>query len=281
MRKILLNCQYKLKNLMVSAVLAVTFLGCDAINESDLPISLGGLSDSEIVEGLVEALNIGISSSVDDASKNGYLENQLIRIALPSDIQQLRNDISTKSIPVFGVNVKLNTVYQAYLLANPNIQNDLFDDLITAMNLGAQQAAPEAANIFVNALTNMTFTDALGILQGSDTAATHFFRNNTTQGLFNAFNPILKNELDDTRANTIYQSVVSFVDYQYLGVRVGDVIQVGNLSPSIDAFATNKAINGLFTLIGNQERNIREQPLSFNSIIEKVFNSDEAKSGRE
>lgn len=246
------------------------FFSCDELDN--------GLTNGEIVAGLKEALNVGLDNSVANASSvDGYLKNEIIKILLPPEVKSLQNTIETGSINLGFTSVSYSKILDAYVALNPNINSDPFEELIVAMNRGAEKAADKALPIFGDAIVSMSFDDALGILQGSDTSATHYFYNKTNQSLFTAFQPDVKSALDQTEANAIYTSIVGFLNYEYLGLyKVSDFINV-SLPETIDGYATEKAIDGLFYLIGNEETKIRQDPYAWGSnIIEKVFGSPEA-----
>lgn len=263
-----------MKNLVVGILLIYGVTSCDLFEGATGP---GPLTDAEIVNGLTEALSIGIDSSVFSASSvDGYLKNEVIKILLPDEVVDLQSKIKTES--VLGGTIPLATIYDLYISVE-NDGNDLFDDLITGMNRGAESAAKKALPIFGNALANMTFSDALSILEGGETAATDFFFAQTNGALFTAFNPEMKSALDATGANQIYTSTVGFLNYEYstaggfVTLTPNEFISV-DLPASIDEYATNKAINGLFHLIGEEEKKIRLNPFAWaSSIIERVFGS--------
>lgn len=245
------------------------FISCDLLEEAS-----SALTEAEVTEGLKEALGIGLDNSVLSASSaDGYLKNEVIKILLPSEVLELQSKIETEMIAGF---VPLKTVYTAYI-ALENNGNDLFDELAVAMNRGAEKAADKALPIFGNAITSMSISDAFGILNGDETAATEFFYQTTNQSLFEAFNPDVKSALDDTGANQLFTKTAAFLNFDY-NVGIGtvspsDVLNV-NLPNSIDEYATNKAIDGLFHLVGEEEKKIREDPFAWgSSIIEKVFGS--------
>jgi hypothetical protein len=130
----------------------------------------------------------------------------------------------------------------------------------------------------------MSFTDALGILQGGETSATDYFYTDTNVALYDAFQPDVKSALDQTKANAIYESVVRFLNYEYSvsGLTTIKVSQYINLElpATIDGYATEKAIDGLFFYIGGEEKKIRDDPYAWgNNLIEKVFGSAEAQGG--
>ena len=225
------------------------------------------LTDDEVVLGLKEALSIGLDNSVISASSvDGYLKNEFIKILLPDEVVSLQNTIQSDAI--------LSAAYSAYINIE-NDGNDIFDELITTMNRGAESAADEALPIFGAAITSLSFTDALDILNGNETAATDYFYTETNTSLFTAFNPEIKSALDASGANQAYTTAANFLNYEYnVGITTISVASLINqeLPSSIDEYATNKAIDGLFYLVGEEEKKIREDPFSWgSSIIERVF----------
>lgn len=251
-------------NLITLLFVTSLFISCEFLEEAST-----GLTDSEIVEGLKEALDLGLENSITSASSlDGYLGNELIKVLLPDEVVDFQNQIEDNTI--------LSTAYAAYILIE-NDNNDLFSDLVTAMNRGAEQAATKASPIFKDAILEMTFDDAKGILEGgNDQAATEFFQTNTSDALVTAFSPDVKEALDDTNASALYETIVGFLNYEI--IFVGSVSSVLGTNPDLPAtleeYATTKAVDGLFVLVGQEEEKIREDPFAWgNSIIEKVFGS--------
>ena len=126
--------------------------------------------------------------------------------------------------------------------------DDLIDAFIVSLNRAAEDAADEAKPIFIDAITNITFDDAMNILNGSDTAATGYLRVNTFNGLYDAFKPDIQNSLENVGAQQIW----------------GDVIDLYNSIPftedvntDLADYTTNKGLDGLFILVGQEEMKIR------------------------
>lgn len=271
-------------------VLVLMLLGCELLEDS---IDTG-LTDSEIVSGLKEALNAGVDTSVVSASAaGGYLKNEVIKILLPDEVKTLQNTIETGSFELnvagYDLNIEYRQIYATYRAFNPNVPEDLFDSLIIAMNQGAESAATKAGPIFGSAITGMSVQDGLAILQGGDTAATHYFEQTTRTNLIDAFSPEVENALNQTKANTLYEQVAGFVNYSYevkdpifgttlQTIAVRDYLNEGkDIPPTLTEYATNKAADGLFHLIGEEEKKIRADPFKWASdIIRKVFGSEEA-----
>lgn len=271
------------------AVICLTLglTSCDLLQQvaKALPVPL---TSEEIVSGLKKALEVGTGNSVVSASGlDGYYKNEVIKILLPEDVKKLQNAINTKHLSYKGVNIiSTKEVYNLYVKANGG--KDLFQELSLAMNRGAEKAATKAKPIFVDAIVGMSVTDGLNILQGNSTAATQYFQGKTQTSLVNAFQPELKTALDQTKANAIYGDIKGFLDYKYsykvpilgsVSLGVNDFIKM-DMPESIEGYATEKAVDGLFYLVGEEEKKIRANPFAWgSSIIERVFGSDEAKAG--
>lgn len=268
------------KILIGAVIVGIGFTACDEVND----VLNVGLTDSEIVEGLKTALNAGTDSSVVSANKlDGYLKNEAIKILLPPEVQTLKNTIDNGSVDLglLGT-VPYQTILDAYVLVAPNVDADPFEELITAMNRGAENAADKAKPIFVDAITGMSISDGLGILQGGETAATEYFQTNTSTALVTAFTPDISTALGNTKALDIYSDIQGFMSYSYnygLGtIAVSDLIGSSvTLPESIEGYATEKAVGGMFYLVGEEEKKIRADPFAYVSdIIQKVFSSPEA-----
>ena len=224
------------------------------------------LTENEIIQGLKEALSTGLDSSVKTASAtNGYLRNEAIKILLPQDVLNLKNKIEGNTVA--------SAAYKTYV-RKFNGGKDLFNELLTSMNRGAEKAATKAGPIFVGAIKSMNINDARGILNGGDKAATQYFQRTTSSKLFSAFNPEVKNALDNTGASKVYKTTYDFLSYDPGGfglTTVGKLLDV-SIAPSLDQYATNKAIDGLFHLVGEEETKIRANPYNYGKqILERVF----------
>ncbi|PIB35322.1 hypothetical protein BFP72_07880 [Reichenbachiella sp. 5M10] len=246
-----------------------------------------GLTEQEIAEGLKTALQQGVdSSTVSASSVDGYLKNEIIKILLPEEVAELQDLVQHGSASVLGVNVKYSTIMEVYVAANANIDQDPFEELVTAMNRGAESAATKASPIFMSALTEMSIADALGILQGGETAATDYFLERTREQLVEAFQPDLTTALGQTQALELYESIHGFLNYEYevdlvltsQTIAVKDYIQQ-DIPESIEGYATEHAVDGIFYLIGEEEKKIRANPMDYvSAIIQKVFGSSEAQA---
>jgi Protein of unknown function (DUF4197) len=200
-----------------------------------------GLTNAEIVAALKEALEIGTTNTVDLNGKvDGYFGNPSIKIFLPSQFQ-----IVEQGLRRLG-------------------QGEKVDELVLAMNRAAEKAAPAAKNIFWFAIEDMTFENARKILSGGDTAATDYFREKTSDALTAAFRPVVDATMKDVGVVQQYEQLLGA--YQSL--------PFASALPSFDieAYVVTKALDGLFTVLGEQEKKIRTDPAAqVTSLLKKVF----------
>ena len=228
--------------LSISTVIQASFL--DNISK-DLFSSkqTGSLDDSTIVKGLKEALATGTEKAVAHVSRtDGYFGNQLIKILLPDKIQQA-----------------------AELLKKVGYQKQV-DEFVLSMNRAAEKAAPAAASYFGDAIRQMTVEDAKGILNGGDTAATSFFEKKTRARLAESFKPAVAKTMDQVGTASAYKAMIS--KYEALPLAA----LTGKQSLDLDDYVTNKALDGLFKMVGEEEKKIRTNPAAqTTSLLKKVF----------
>lgn len=204
--------------------------------------AVSGLSQTRIARGLKEALRVGTDNTVKRTGKeNGYFGNQLIKIALPEKFQTIE-----KGLRLAGYGPKV-------------------DEFILSMNRAAEAAAPRAKGIFVDAITGMTFEDARQILNGGDTAATAFFKQRTSDSLYDAFRPVVDDTLDEAGTVQRYNAMMQTVrQLPFIG---GEYLDVGD-------YVTGKALNGLFLILAEEEKQIRENPAArVTDLLREVFGS--------
>ena len=233
------------------------FSSCDVLQGVLGDISTGGLSSAEIVQGLKAALKSGAEFAANNASQqDGFLDNKVanIRIPLPDKLQSVEKNI--RKIPLVG--------------------DKVVDNFITAINRGAEQAAKKAAPIFVNAITSMTVNDGVGILKGNDNAATSYLERATTTQLTSAFKPVIKSALDQTKATDYYNALKNAISTFNKTPLVSKINVNINELPVLEDYATEKALDGLFTLVSREEKKIRDDPFGQSEqIIRKVFGSQQ------
>lgn len=200
----------------------------------------GSLTNDEIIQGLKEALQVGISNGSSQASAvDGYFKNNLIKLAFPPDVQR--------------VETKLRQI---------GLGSEV-DKFVLSLNRAAEDAAKKSKPIFVKAITSMTIQDALGILKGDSTAATKYLQRTTNQELYNQFFPVVDSTLQLNNATKYYADLVNTYN---------KIPLVQKVNPDLKQYATQKAIDGLFVLIAQEERKIRKDPVArVNDILKKVF----------
>ncbi len=202
--------------------------------------SKGISDDSTIASGLKEALSIGTQKAVNNVSQvNGYFGNQLIKILMPDKIQQV-----------------------AGVLRKAGYQKEV-DDFVLSMNRAAEKAAPQATSFFVDAIKEMTFDDAKGILNGGDTAATDFFKKKTNDKIYNAFKPIISSSMDEVGVTHSYKAMMG---------KYESIPFMSKESVDLDHYVTTKAMDGLFSMVGQEEKKIRTDPSArVTDLLKSVF----------
>lgn len=233
----------------IFAVAAVLFLSSVAFAQTRrTPIGrtntrqTTSVSNSEINSGLKEALFQGVRNAVDELGRrDGFLNNSRVRIPLPRSLQKME-----KTLRAAG-------------------QGEKIDEFVESMNHAAEEAVPIAADIFLDSVRQMSFNDARNILfSNQDDAATQFFRRTGENRLRQEFRPIVEDFTAQVGVTQKYKSMVG--KYGFLGKFVGQD------ASDIDGYVTQKALDGLFLLMADEERNIRRDPIGrTTSILRKVF----------
>lgn len=199
-----------------------------------------GLTTEQVAAGLKEALSKGITEGAQQASRtNGYFKNPKIKIPIPEELQNIER-----------------TLRQVGL-------GDEVDKFILTLNRGAEEAAKEAVPIFLTAIRSMTIQDAWGILKGQDNAATQYLERVTASQLKDKFKPVIQDALEKVNATRYYHEIVS---------NYNRIPGVNKINPDLDDYATDKAIEGLFILVAEEEANIRKNPAArTTALLRKVF----------
>lgn len=239
--------------------LLISFSACQEITEDlDDVLASSDLSDAEVVNGLKTALEAGTGFAADRASReDGFFNNPLvdIRIVLPPQLREVEQQI--RSIDLVVIN-----------------GNQVVDDFIRSINRGAESAASDAVPIFVNAISELTFTDARNILQGDSTAATDFLRARTSDSLAARFVPVIKTALDTVGAAEAYRAILNGIETYNATPFVQDINVPVNQLPPLEAYAADRAVEGLFELVAIEEKKIRKDPLGrAEEILRRVFGS--------
>lgn len=222
-------------------ILTLTYLG--AAQGSKTNKSTGKTAtDNEISGGLKEALAKGIKTAIASLGKeNGFLANARVKIPLPKSLQKLE-----KGLRVAG-------------------QGKAVDDFVASMNHAAEKAVPVAVDVFVDAIKQMTFDDARKILlSGQDDAATQFFRRTGEEKLRGKFRPIVEEFTAKTGVTKNYKAMIGKAGFaaQFLGKDATD----------LDGYVTQRALDGLFLLVADEEKKIRKDPIGRTTdLLRKVF----------
>jgi hypothetical protein len=203
----------------------------------------GGLSNEDIVAGLKEALSVGARNSADKLSSvDGFFANAAIKVLMPEEAKKVESTLRNLGM------------------------GNLVDKAILSMNRAAEDAAKSAAPIFVDAIKTMSIQDAVGILRGTDTAATSYLKGRTTANLTAAFRPVIESALQKTNATKYWKDV--FETYNKLPTTFNKV------NTDLSGYVTDKALSGIFFQVAIEEQKIRKDPAArVTDILKKVFGS--------
>lgn len=230
--------------IILMAVVTLSWSSCDTLQsiQKSMETSGGGLSESQIIAGLKQALEVGTGNAVGILNKtDGYLKDPLVKIAFPPDAQRAADKLRQLGM------------------------GNLVDNFVTNMNRGAEKAAKEAGPIFVNAIKTMTLTDARNILRGPDNAATEFFKGKTTPALTAKFSPVIKNTLDQVNATKYWGDITTTYN---------KIPFVNKVETDLVKYTTGKALDGMFLKLAGEEKKIRTDPAArVTDLLKKVFSS--------
>lgn len=201
----------------------------------------GTVTEGEAGQGIKEALGQGLAKAVLNLNKeNGFFGSNFYKVLLPPDAIKIENTLRTLG---FG---------------------SLVDKAVLQINRGAEDAVGYAKPIFVNAIKEMTLSDAIGLVRNGDTSATHFFREKTTSKLMAAFAPVISSSLQKVDATKYYSELVT--KYNNLPTTFRKV------NPDLENYVTAKATDALFDMVAKEERNIRTNfAARTTDILRKVF----------
>lgn len=198
------------------------------------------LSNADIATGLRQALEQGIDDRVSSlAVENGFLSNELVRIMLPQELQKV--DRALRNIGL----------------------GNLADEGIKLLNRAAEDAVAEATPVFINAIKNLSITDARNILFGDQTAATDYLRNQTTQELYARFQPIINNSFAKVGAADVWSNVIQ---------RYNQLPLTQDVNPDLTDYVTTEALKGVFKMVEIEEIEIREKVgMRKTQLMQRVF----------
>ncbi|MGV6829508.1 MAG: DUF4197 domain-containing protein [Flavobacteriales bacterium] len=228
-----------IKKIAIVLLSFITF-SCAELQQvvDSLPNENGGTLD--IAGGLRQALDFGISKQVSKLTqKDGFYKNSLVKILLPQELQKV-----DKALRNIGL-------------------SSLADEGLKVLNRAAEDAVKEATPIFVSTVKGITFTDAKNILLGNDKAATNYLQNRTNQALYNKFNPVIKNSFAKVGADDIWANIIN---------KYNTIPFVNKVNPDLTDYVTQEALKGVFTMIGVEEKKIRNNLNSrTTTLLQKVF----------
>lgn len=219
---------------------ALAGLLCACAVQQALALTLADLSNADATKGLKTALEKGALSAIGIlGAPDGFLGNEKVRIALPGALNDAANLLRR-----FG-------------------QGGRVDELITAMNRGAEAAVPMAKDLLVNAVQTMSVTDAKAILSGGETAVTDFFASKTRPALAVKFLPVVSRATEKVGLADKYNEVAG---------KASDLGLIRKEDANIQQYVTAKTLDGLFYMISEEEKKIRQNPVAYGSaILTKVF----------
>ena len=200
-----------------------------------------GLSTDDIAGGLKEALLKGAQTGTQKlSSPGGFLENAALKIIMPQEVQKIESTLRKLGF------------------------NKLVDDMIVTMNRAAEDACKTAIPIFTSAIREMTITDGINILRGSDTSATAYLRTKTNIALTQSFSPIIKTSLDKVNATKNWEKIITtYNSIPLIGKK---------MNPDLVSYVTDKSLSGIYTEIASQEKDIRANPAARSTdLLRKVF----------
>jgi len=245
------------RQLFTLALPFILLTGCAELNSlvqsvpSDVP-----LSEAEVAEGLKEALITGSkNASVILSAVDGYYRDELVKILLPVEAKVIIDNLS--KIPG---------------------GDKLVEDLILSINRAAEDAAKEVAPIFINTIKQMTIYDAFGILQGADNAATQYLSKTTRTELYNLYQPKISQStgreiLGGVSARESWDALTGKWN-TFANSMAGKLAGFTPVNTDLDEFLTNKALDGMFLKVQEEEKKIRQNiSARITPLLKKVFGS--------
>jgi len=236
------------------AWLIVSLSGCDALKNIQVDemvktienaVDGKGLSNTDVIAGLREALKVGTNNSVSKVNvADGFLNNNLIKIPLPKEAEKVAEVVQNTLGP---------------------IGEKAINEFVTKLNRAAEDASAKAKPIFLNAITDITIQDGFEILKGKNNAATQYLKGKTYDNLVTAFKPDIETSLNKVKLTEAWRKVTSL----YNKIPGSKAVEV-----DLAKYTTTRATDGLFKLIEVEEKKIRKDPKArVNDILKKVFST--------
>ena len=223
----------------------LTLTACEELKNAAVVAITKQLTNEDIGNGLKAALDLGIGKGADALSQKGGFFNSPYKILLPEEARQVAEKL--RFIPGF---------------------NKVEDVIVEKINAGAEDAAAKAKPIFINAIKQMTFSDALNILMGDKNAATTFLKRTTYDQLYKEFNPTIVASLDKYDARKYWSDATTTYNR---------IPFVKKADPNLDDYVTKEALNGLFSMVEQKERSIRaNRGERTTTLLQNVFAKQDA-----
>jgi hypothetical protein len=226
---------------ILALLISYSLLSCAELQQvADQLPNVGQTQSLDIAGGLKEALNNGISKQVTKLTAlDGFYKNEAVKILMPEELQKV-----DKALRRVGL-------------------SSLADDGIKMLNRAAEDAVKESTPIFIDAIKQMSFTDAKNILMGNESSATTYLQSTTTTPLYAKFNPVIKNSFAKVGADKVWTNIIN---------KYNAIPLVKKVNPDLTDYTTNKALEGVFKMIAVEEKNIRTNLSSRTStLLQKVF----------
>lgn len=226
---------------IVTVILVFSLFSCAEMQQvlSQIP-QTGTTGMIDIAGGLKEALNNGITKQVSKlTTTDGFYRNEAVKILLPEELRKV--DAGLRRIGLSA----------------------LADEGLKVMNRAAEDAVKEATPIFIDAVKNMSFADARGILLGNNTSATNYLENSTSSSLYAKFNPVIQNSFNKVGADKIWANIIT---------KYNSIPLVTKVNPNLTDYVTKQAMSGVFKMVAVEEKNIRTNISARTSpLLQKVF----------
>jgi hypothetical protein len=225
---------------LIIGIFIFNLTACAELQQVVNQLPQGTLGNDEIASGLRQALDFGIDKQVSKLTQtDGFFKNELVKIVLPDELKKV-----DKTLRDVGL-------------------GNLADEGLKVLNRAAEDAVKEATPIFVDAVKGITFTDAKNILLGSDNAATQYLTSKTETALYAKFNPVIKNSFSKVGADKIWSQLIT--KYNALPL-------TADVNPDLTDYVTNEALEGVYTMIALEEKDIRTNFSSRTTdLLKKVF----------
>jgi len=225
---------------ILSFIIVFNLTACGELQDVIRQLPQGAISNEEIAASLRQPLDFGIEKQVAKLTQtDGYYKNELVKILLPDELQKV-----DKALRDIGL-------------------GNLADEGIKVLNRAAEDAVKEATPIFVDAVKEITFTDAKNILIGSDDAATQYLTGKTQDALYGKFHPVIQSSFSKVGADQIWTNLIN---------KYNSIPFTNNVNPDLTDYVTGEALKGVYTMIAVEEKEIRTKISSRTTdLLRKVF----------